>query len=427
MSYINGELRPCDTKLLVLLRCFTMPASPRLEDWIIARGFRFAGLHCGIKSDPARKDLAVILSDVPCAAAGVFTQNRICAAPVQVSRKRVPSAATVGVVLNAGNANACTGAQGIKAAERMTQILAEQVGAAAEQVLVCSTGIIGRALPLQVIEPGILQAAASARADAGGLYHAAHAIMTTDTRSKVSYRQVELNGRTYHFSGLAKGAAMIGPNMATMLGVVCTDAPVLPQDLQTLLHEATAKTFNCISVEGHMSTNDTVLVLANGQGGGVALQGEALQRFGAELTVVCEELAVAIVQDAEGITKLLKLTVEGLRSDAEAHRVAKTVAESALVKTALFGNDPNWGRFVSAAGYAGVSFEEKHLSLWLGEYLLYDCGTPTPTDIAALGQYLKENAEIEARLVFTLGQGRCRFWTSDLSYEYVRLNADYTT
>ena len=404
-----------------------MPASPRLEDWIIPQGFRFSGLHCGIKSDRARKDLAVILSDVPGAAAGVFTQNRVCAAPVQVSRKRVPSAATVGVVLNAGNANACTGAKGIKDAERMTQLLAEQVGAAAEQVLVCSTGIIGRALPLHVIEPGILQAARSARADAGALFDAAHAIMTTDTRIKVSYRQATINGHAYRFTGLAKGAAMIGPNMATMLGVVCTDAPVLPQDLQTLLREATSKTFNCISVEGHMSTNDTVLVLANGCGGGPALHGDALQQFGFELTAVCEELAVAIVQDAEGITKLLTLSVEGLQSDADAHRVAKTVAESALVKTALFGNDPNWGRIVSAAGYAGVPFEEKDLSLWLGEHLLYDRGTPTPTDIAALGQYLKENVEVQARLVFMLGQGRCTFWTSDLSYEYVRLNADYTT
>jgi glutamate N-acetyltransferase/amino-acid N-acetyltransferase len=404
-----------------------MPASPRLEEWIIPQGFRFAGLHCGIKTDPAKKDLAVILSDVPCAAAGVFTQNRICAAPVQLSRKRVPSAATVGVLLNSGNANACTGEKGLRDAERMAGLLAAQVGAAPEQVLVCSTGIIGRHLPMHVIEPGIFQAARVVRPDAGALYDAAHAIMTTDTRIKVSYRQVTIQGQSYRFAGVAKGAAMIGPNMATMLGVVCTDAPLLPQDLQTQLRQATAKTFNCISVEGHMSTNDTVLLLANGQGGGPALQGSALDQFGGELAALCEDLAVAIVADAEGITKLLTLTVEGLPTDADAHRVAKTVAESALVKTALFGNDPNWGRIVSAAGYAGVPFQERELSLWLGDYLLYEQGTPKPVDVSAVGQYLKENQDIRARLVFTLGTGHCKFWTSDLSYEYVRLNADYTT
>jgi glutamate N-acetyltransferase/amino-acid N-acetyltransferase len=220
---------------------------------------------------------------------------------------------------------------------------------------------------------------------------------------------------------------MIGPNMATMLAFVFTDARVEPQALQTLLRRAADRTFNCISVEGHTSTNDTLLLFANGASGGAELQGAALAEYETAVTGVCEQLARAIADDAEGITHLVTIHVEGAASDADARRVAKTVAESALVKTAIFGADANWGRIVSAAGYAEVPFQEHDLSLWLGSTLLYDHGVPVPFDAGAASAYLKKHREIDLRLSLGTGPGHCRFWTCDLGYEYIRLNAEYTT
>jgi glutamate N-acetyltransferase/amino-acid N-acetyltransferase len=309
----------------------------------------------------------------------------------------------------------------------MAAVAAEALGCTAEQILVCSTGVIGRLLPMNLIEPGIRTLAPELRSDQTALELTAHAIRTTDTCIKVSTRSVTVGGREVRFTGIAKGAAMIGPNMATMLSFVLTDAPVAANDLQQLLTDAVDRSFNCISVEGHMSTNDTVLLLANGAAGGSPLQGNDLAKFAATLNEVCRDLAVAIINDAEGITHLLTIDVEGTKTDADARLVAKTIAESALVKTAIFGADPNWGRIVSAAGYAGIEFAERDLSLWVGEYHLYDCGIPRPFDAKAASAYLKNTRDIPLRVVFTLGTGRCRFWTCDLTYEYIRLNADYTT
>jgi glutamate N-acetyltransferase/amino-acid N-acetyltransferase len=218
---------------------------------------------------------------------------------------------------------------------------------------------------------------------------------------------------------------MIGPNMATMLGFLVTDAPVGAANLQHILRGSVERSFNCISVEGHMSTNDTVLLLANGTG--PQLAGQALTQFTSAVHAVCAELARSIAADAEGASHLVIIEVEGCRSDAEARQIAKTIAESALVKTAIFGSDPNWGRFVSAAGYSGVSFDEKDLSLWLGDLPLYRAGMPLPFDTPTASSYLKQNREIQLRLRFTLGAGRCTFYTCDLTPEYIRLNADYTT
>jgi glutamate N-acetyltransferase/amino-acid N-acetyltransferase len=396
-----------------------------MTDWKLARGFRFAGVHCGLRPDPNRLDLALVVSDRPATAAGVFTQNRVAAAPVQVCRERLPAEAVRGVVICSGNANACTGRQGLDDARRMTAVAAEVVCCRAEQMLVCSTGVIGRPLPMPVIEAGIRAAGGGLGGEATALDRAARAILTTDTRVKVSTRSVPLSGQDVRVTGFAKGAAMIGSNMATMLAFVLTDAAVAPDDLQTLARQAAQRTFNCVSVEGHTSTNDTLLLLANGPG--PRLHGPDLARFGEAVTAVCADLARAIAGDAEGASHLVTIDVEGLRTDEEARRVAKAVADSALVKTAVFGADPNWGRIVSAAGYAGVAFEEPDLSLWLGDILLYHQGTPQPFDAAAASAYLKANREISLRLHFTLGQGRCTFWTCDLTYEYVRLNAEYTT
>lgn len=397
------------------------------EGWRLAKGWRYAGVHCGVRPDPQRKDLALFVSDRPAAAAGVYTQNRVCAAPVQVCRARTPRDGVCGVVICSGNANACTGEQGLADAREMTRLLAAQLGANEEHALVASTGIIGRPLPMAALRSGIPAAYAKLDETPAALQAAAEAILTTDTGIKVETAEAHESGRTYRLTGVAKGAAMIGPNMATMLGLVLTDAAVTATDLQPILKAAAERSFNCISVEGHTSTNDTVFLLANGAAGGPPLTGAALSRFAAAVEAVCQRLAQAIVNDAEGATKVLTLNVEGLRTEAEARRIAKAVSESALVKTALFGNDPNWGRIVSAAGYAGVPFEEKDCSLTLAGELLYDRGRPLPFDAAALSAKLKGLRFLEATLRFTLGAASCRFWTCDLSYDYVRLNADYTT
>lgn len=396
-----------------------------MNEWHLARGFRYAGHHCGVRPGRERDDVALIVSDGPAAAAGVFTQNRVRAAPVRVTQQRVPRSDARAVVVCAGNANACTGPRGLADARRMGVVGAAALGCQEEQVLVCSTGVIGRHLPMENVEPGIRAAAGRLDASAHGLKLASEAILTTDTRNKVATREVALNGIDVRLTGFAKGAAMIGPNMATMLAFVCTDASVEAQALQMIVRRAAAVTFNCVRVEGHTSTNDTLLVLANGRG--AALEGEGLARFAAAVTEVCEELARAIASDAEGAEHLVTIDVEGLRDDHEATLVARAVADSPLVKTAIFGADPNWGRIVSAAGYAGVAFEEEQLSLWMGDMLLYKEGVPQPFDLATAHAYLKKHRQVHLRLRFTLGTGRATVWTSDLTYEYVKLNAEYTT
>jgi len=396
-----------------------------MSDWHLARGYRYAGVHSGLRPDPDRRDIALIVSDVPAAAAGVFTQNRVCAAPVHVCRERLPAADARGVVICSGNANACTGRRGLDDARRMTTVAAECLGCRPEQMLVASTGVIGRLLPMPVIESGIRIAAKRMQPTATAFNDAVHAILTTDTRIKVSTREIRLDTGTVRITGFAKGAAMIGPNMATMLAFVLTDASVAPEDLAVLVRRAADQSFNCVTVEGHTSTNDSLLLFANGNG--AKLKGGDLARYGQAVTSVCADLAKEIAADAEGASHLITLDVEGLRDDAEARTIAKSIAEDALVKTAIFGADPNWGRIVSAAGHSGVDFQEEHLSLWLGDLLLYQAGSPQPFDAATASAYLKNNRDIHIRLRFSLGSGRCTVWTCDLTYEYVRLNADYTT
>jgi glutamate N-acetyltransferase/amino-acid N-acetyltransferase len=392
----------------------------------LVRGFRFAGVPCGLRpAEPERLDMALVISDWPASAAGVFTQNRVCAAPVHVCRERLPRADARGIVMCSGNANACTGQQGLDDARRMTALAARVTGCAAEQMLVCSTGVIGRLLPMDKIEAGIAAAAKNLEPTQAALERAARAILTTDTCIKVSSRTLMLGVGEVRLTGFAKGAAMIGPNMATLLAFVLTDACVRDRDLAQLAPRAAERSFNCVSVEGHTSTNDTLLFLANGQG--PPLAGTDLSQFNDTATAVCADLARAIASDAEGASHLVTLQVEGCRSEAEARAVAKAVADSALVKTAIFGADPNWGRMVSAAGYAGVEFDERDLSLWIGDFLLYDKGTPVPFDAAAVSAYMKSHRELTMRLVFTLGAARCTYYTCDLTYDYVRLNADYTT
>lgn len=392
----------------------------------IPAGFRATAVKAGIKPSGGL-DLAVIASDRPCAAAGTFTTNRVCAAPVRWDQALVPSDSIRAIVVNAGNANAATGAQGEANAAATATFAAEHLACLPQNVLVASTGVIGHQLPMDSLRDGLARALASLSGEAEQFAEAARAIMTTDTRPKVVSLRQDLDGRSTALLGLAKGAAMIGPRMATMLAFLVTDARVAPADLQAILSEAVESTFNCISVEGHTSTNDTVLLLANGAAGGEPLQGEALAKFAASVQSTCQTLARMIPDDGEGATHLITIDVEGARDREEARTIARAVADSPLVKTAVAGADPNWGRIVSAAGYSGVPFEEQELSLWLNDTPLYRDGVPLNFDAAAVSANLRAERETTIRLTLKRGSGSIRFWTCDLTAEYVRLNADYTT
>lgn len=392
----------------------------------IPLGFRAAAVRSGIKPSGGL-DLAVLAADGPCAAAGTFTTNRVCAAPVKWDRGRVPSDGIRAVVVNAGNANAATGAVGAANVERTAAVAAGLLGCPPDAILVASTGVIGRQLPMERLEPGLRRAIGDLSADESSFLAASQAILTTDTRAKVVSSRRSIGGRSVSLFGMAKGAAMIGPRMATMLGFFLTDAAVAPSDLQRVLSEAVETSFNCISVEGHTSTNDTVLLVAGGGAGGPTLSGAALGEFAEVVRTSCAELARMIPEDGEGATHTITIDIEGCRDRDEARAVARAVADSPLVKTAVHGADPNWGRIVSAAGYSGVAFEESQLSLWLNGVALYRGGTPLDFDAKAISDQLRGERETHVRLVFTLGEASIRFWTCDLTAEYVRLNADYTT
>jgi glutamate N-acetyltransferase/amino-acid N-acetyltransferase len=346
---------------------------------------------------------------------------------VRRDRALLPSEAIRAIVINAGNANAATGAEGEENARRTAGLAAESLGCAAEAVLVASTGVIGHQLPMEKVQAGLKAAMAVLSPDASSFREASLAILTTDTRPKVVSRRQTIGGRTVTLLGLAKGAAMIGPRMATMLAFLLTDARVASDELQPILSEAVEESFNCISVEGHTSTNDTVLLLAGGGSGGDPLRGDDLASFAALVREACMDLARMIPADGEGATHTITIDVEGCRNRNEARDIARAVADSALVKTAIHGADPNWGRIVSAAGYAGVAFEEDELSLWLNGVALYRAGVPLPFDAPAVSAQLRANRETHIRLVLTQGNAAIRFWTCDLTAEYIRLNADYTT
>jgi glutamate N-acetyltransferase/amino-acid N-acetyltransferase len=393
----------------------------------LPKGFRAAGVHCGIKKDPAQLDLALLVTDGPATATGVFTTNLVCGAPVKISRARLPRTTARAVVLNSGNANACTGARGDEDARWMTSEVARKIGCAADDVLVCSTGVIGRFLPRERLSDGIPAVVGKLAASPRAFRDAATAMMTTDTFPKLVTRTRKLAGVVVTVSGVAKGAAMIAPNMATMLSVLMTDAPLNPQQAAAALRHAVDRSFNCISVDGHMSTSDTVLLLsANTRGIGPLGPADHAQ-LQEMLDEAAAELAQAIIRDAEGASHFVTLDVRGLRTREEAFRIAKAIAESALVKTAIAGGDPNWGRIISAAGYAGVPLREEDMTLRLNGTLLYKSGAPVEFDAKAASQSIKSQRDVHIELDLPLGHESVRLWTSDLTAEYVRLNADYTT
>ena len=393
----------------------------------LPKGFKAAGVYTGVKRNPQKLDLSLIVSESPCVAAGVFTQNLVFAAPVKLCRERTPSEAIRAVIINSGNANACTGDQGDRDAQQMAALTASAVNCHESDVLVLSTGVIGELMPMEKIVPGITAVAGRLAADEDAIVAAARGMMTTDTRPKICSRTVTIDGRSISLCGIAKGAAMIGPNLATMLAVVMTDAQLSMNDAHEGLKDAADESFNCISVEGHTSTNDSVLLLANGAAGGPELKGVSLAKFQATLVEVCEDLAQSIPADGEGASHLITVEVHGCRTRDEAMQIAKTVADSPLVKTAVAGNDPNWGRIVSAAGYAGVPFDASKVCLHLNGSLLYERGQPVPFDGEAVSAAMAADRNTGIVLLFDEGDQSARFWTSDLTTEYVRLNADYRT
>ncbi|MCC6510678.1 MAG: bifunctional glutamate N-acetyltransferase/amino-acid acetyltransferase ArgJ [Pirellulaceae bacterium] len=394
-------------------------------------GFRFASAACAIKSRAGAKDITLIVSDRPASAVGVYTQNQVVAAPVVLCRGRTPMRDARAVVVNSGNANACTGVRGMEDAQRMCELAAQAISlqdpVRPDQLLVMSTGVIGRFLPMDKVQRGIEAAAGQLADTEAAFFNAADGILTTDNGRKVTTRSMETAGRTIHIAGMAKGAGMIGPNMATMLCCVLTDAPLAAEQLQLLLKRAADKSFNNISVEGHTSTNDTMLLLANGAAGGPVLDGLAEAEFAENLEAMCIELAKQIPADGEGATHLIEVDVRGAHSDHDARKIAHTVACSNLVKSAVFGCDPNWGRIVSAAGYSGVPVDISRLELQINGILLFQCGEPVTFDAKTASQSIRDNHLTHILLIVGNGPGQCRHWTSDLTLDYVRFNSEYTT
>lgn len=397
------------------------------EPMTIPIGFRATGICAGIKPS-GLPDLAVILTESNCTAAGTFTTNRIVAAPVQWDRSRVPSDSIRAIIINAGNANAATGEQGLANARRTAELAASQLSCEPDQILLASTGIIGHQLPMDLIEAGVSRAIELARSDEGGFRAASEAILTTDTRPKVVSLQRPLSdGRTANLLGLAKGAAMIGPRMATMLGFLICDVRVPPETLQEILSEAVDASFNCISVEGHTSTNDSVLMLSGSAQDSAPLSGADLETLTEMIRETCRRLAIMIPEDGEGATHLITIEIGGCRSRNDAKQIARTVADSPLVKTAVHGADPNWGRILSAVGYSGIEFDEAEIALEINGTCLFRNGAPLDVNLAELSEHMRAHRDTLIRITLQQGSASTTFWTSDLTAEYVRLNADYTT
>jgi glutamate N-acetyltransferase/amino-acid N-acetyltransferase len=393
-----------------------------------APGFRTAATACGLKKNGVL-DLALVVADVPCSAAGVFTTNRVQAAPVLYDREVLSTSAgnIRAVIANAGCANACTGDQGKVNTRQMAALAADVVGGQADQVLVLSTGVIGRQLDMTKVATGIQALTSDVwLRDAEAT---ARAIMTTDTRPKRASATVTIAGQPVTVAGIAKGAGMIHPGMATMLAVLTTDAQVAPDVLATALKQSVDQSFNRISVDGDMSTNDTVLLLASGVSG-VRISDAELPTFMTMLSQVCIDLAKQIASEGEGATKLVEIRVTGAVSDAMAHRVADAIACSPLVKTAIHGNDPNWGRVVCAAGYSGAAIDPDTLTLDFGlgqeQIRLVSSGMPIEADLDAASQLLRRS-EVFITLDLGMGDKATTVWTCDFSKEYVEVNAHYTT
>jgi glutamate N-acetyltransferase / amino-acid N-acetyltransferase len=387
-----------------------------------AHGFRAGAAKAGVKHGrPERLDVALIVSERPCSAAAVFTTNQVIAAPCLVTRRHVDRGALRAIVVNSGNANACTGEQGERDAIAMAEAAAAVVQCTPYEVAVASTGVIGFRLPVERIAAVLPEIELTE----GGWDDTSRAMMTTDTRPKVTERELHLSAGTVRIGGVAKGAGMIHPNMATLLAFVTTDAAVEPDDLRRIVSHAADTTFNAISIDGDTSTNDTLLVLANGASG-VTPKGADLALFEEGLRAVCADLARMIVADGEGATKVFEVRVRGAASAADARLAARTITNSNLVRTAIHGADPNWGRILAAAGRSGARVDDRRASVRIGELFVYRSGAPVEVADADV-RALFAAAEIQIEVTLGLGDGQAVAWGCDLSAEYVRINAEYMT
>ncbi|HPC18090.1 MAG TPA: bifunctional glutamate N-acetyltransferase/amino-acid acetyltransferase ArgJ [Candidatus Hydrogenedentes bacterium] len=391
-----------------------------------AKGFQATGVAAAIKPNSTKKDCALIVSDRLATAAGTFTRNLFKAPPVRWSESVCTRGVARAIFANSGNANACTGDRGYADAQATAKMVAEGIGARSEEICVLSTGVIGLPLPMDRIAYGVRECLASLRAD--GSADAAAAIMTTDTVPKETAVELALSGGTVRLGAIAKGAGMIAPNMATMFCLLTTDAAIEPEPLAKILRESVEVSFNQICVDNDMSTSDSVICLANGASGTPVLQPgtDDFGRFAAALRDVCIHMAQSLVRDGEGATKFVEIAVNGASSDNDAKIIARAIATSQLCKTAFFGQDPNWGRFACAAGYSGASFIPEKLCMWIDDIQVMRDGMPA--------EYKEEDAaacmrkpEFRIRVEVGNGPGKTVFWTSDLSHNYVEINADYRT
>jgi glutamate N-acetyltransferase/amino-acid N-acetyltransferase len=402
---------------------------PALSEAAVPRGFRFSATACGLKKTGAL-DLALLSSDVPASAAAVFTKNLIVAAPVVVSKKNLSTSKgrMRAVIVNAGNANCATGDAGYIASVKMVEETARRLGCAPQEVFVCSTGVIGVPLPLEKVLRAVSGIARNRRPSVRSFAELSLAICTTDTRPKTAASSFRMARRRIHFMGCAKGAGMIHPNMATTLAFVVTDAAISPSLLQKTLRDVTTRTFNAISIDGDTSTNDTLLVLANGASGAPRIKaGTAAHRsFAKSLEEVCHSLALQIVADGEGAQRVIQIEVRGAKTESAARQIARTIATSPLVKTAFAGGDPNWGRIFAAAGRAGVKFDPSRVDIQMAGVPVLRCGQPLDFNEREASNRLLQR---EVMVVMNLHAGRAsaRYWTCDFTAEYVRINASYRT
>ncbi|HPO12963.1 MAG TPA: bifunctional glutamate N-acetyltransferase/amino-acid acetyltransferase ArgJ [Candidatus Hydrogenedentes bacterium] len=400
----------------------------KIEGGITApKGFCASGVAAQIKNRKStRKDCAMLVSDRPCAVAGVFTTNRVKAAPVLWTRGVCARKTARALFANSGNANACTGSQGMEDARKTAERVAEGLNIDPEQVCILSTGVIGVPLPMDRIFNGV--DASLAALSPTGSADAARAIMTTDTVPKEMALEVVLDGGTVRLGVIAKGAGMISPNVATMLCIITTDAAIDPEVLHGLLQGCAEATFNRICIDNDMSTNDTVLCLANGASGLPMLKPGTSNyaKFARALHEICMNTAQALVRDGEGATKFVEIRVEGARTETEATKIAKSIAASQLCKTAFFGQDPNWGRIACAAGYAGVDLNPDHLCIRVGDVEVVHNGLPTDYNESDAAAHMQLK-DILIQVSVGEGPGQSVFWTSDLSHDYVTINADYRT
>lgn len=410
------------------------------------QGFYASGMACGIKNS-GLPDLALIVADRACSAAGVFTKSRTLGAPVVVSRRHVRGGSARAIVVNSGNANACTGQRGQLDALTMCSAVGEAVSRRGpksmrsevitpKDVLVASTGIIGQPLPMEKIAEGIEDLAGRLSDDSKSVKNVAKAILTTDLRNKVSHRKIELSGKPVRITGVAKGSGMIAPNMGTMLVFITTDAAIAPVALRQALKQAAQNSFNRISVDQHTSPSDMALVLASGAAGNPVLkdQHKELSVFQEALEAVCQDLAYQIVSDGEGATKIMRVLIKGASSEKQADKVGKAIVDSPLVKTAVHGADANWGRIVTAAGYSGAPIDTQKMSLFISSpskqpICVFDKGRPAQLDqkqINHLASTMKKN-EVIIEIGLGLGDVEVQWLGCDLSRQYITINADYTT